>query len=246
MYKSIASAIDEYGQDIVRSNALANILLDTQGFSKPQEQLPVLRGLLNLGFGEMLLNCLENQNDDWSQLVSNYLKEYSKGKEHDFVTINYVANCLIWGIGLRRDESVFLTVKSMDEVKTMLEDAKKDYLTLLQSLLKIKESADGSQIPYYDIESSNTLYTHETRISALSFQLDIDDSWCDIQKKQVLDKHTIKSSMKKRKSDSTKDADVTFSRKTDAVSAEPAIQKPTIQPQSKKCSFFDKISNFFK
>lgn len=192
--ESIKDVIQQYGNDIVKSIRLSNILDDVASFDNLPAAKPVLRTLLKEGYGEKLLNVKK----DWNLKVNSYTTEVCQnyGFQQDIVT--YLLSSIVYGLGtstvVPKYASTGKTVPSsskkyankantISDLKGELITQKKEYRRLLDTLLVIPAKTSA----YYPASAITKLSLVEGKIKLLSDALKTNDAdWCTQEKEKVL------------------------------------------------------------
>lgn len=205
--ESIKGVIQQYGNDIVKSIRLSNILDDVASFDDLPAAKPVLRTLLKAGYGEKLLSVKK----DWKLKVNSYTTEICQnyGFQQDIVT--YLLSSIVYGLGTSTDASKYTSgnqavassspkhtnkANTIFDLKRELNAQKKEYSRLLDTLLVIPAKTSA----YYPASALTKLSFVEGKIKILSDALKTNDAdWCSQEKEKVLRAHYKDASSLKRK-----------------------------------------------
>ena len=222
LYYEIVEVFSEKGPEVLQSNILANILADKRCFVNDGKMLHLMRNLLDSGYGVLLHSLLTDQSSDWKRKTEDYLNEFISMNPKDAIEIRYLSDCLLFGIGLSSVLPIFSTASIFDDLRQMLADCQKEYMTLLQSSLLIKELEDGSCIPYYNMEGLNKLYAFEARIYVLLQQLGMETDWCEHEKHNIMERNSktpqsFKSLKQNKENLKNKSEDKTTTREMSAL-----------------------------
>lgn len=205
--ESIKGVIQQYGNDIVKSIRLSNILDDVASFDDLPAAKPVLRTLLKAGYGEKLLSVKK----DWNLKVNSYTTEICQnyGFQQDIVT--YLLSSIVYGLGTSTVVPKYASgnkttassstkhtnkTNTISDLKGELSAQKKEYRRLLDTLLVIPDKTSA----YYPASALTKLSLVEGKIKLLSDALKINDvDWCIQEKEKVLQAHYKDTSSLKRK-----------------------------------------------
>lgn len=205
--ESIKDVIQQYGNDIVKSVRLSNILDDVASFDDIPAAKPVLRTLLKAGYGEKLLSVKK----DWKLKVNSYTTEicHSYGFQQDIVT--YLLSSIVYGLGTSTIVPKYASgnqivapsstrhtnkTNTISDLKGELNAQKKEYRRLLDTLLVIPAKTSA----YYPASALTQLTFVEGKIKLLSDALKTNDAdWCSQEKEKVLQAHYKDTSSLKRK-----------------------------------------------
>lgn len=205
--ESIKGVIQQYGNDIVKSIRLSNILDDVASFDDLPAAKPVLRTLLKAGYGEKLLSVKK----DWNLKVNSYTTEICQnyGFQQDIVT--YLLSSIVYGLGTSTVVPKYANgnkatapsstkhtnkTNTISDLKGELSAQKKEYRRLLDTLLVIPAKTSA----YYPASALTKLSLVEGKIKLLSDALKTNDAdWCIQEKEKVLQAHYKDTSSLKRK-----------------------------------------------
>ena len=203
----IQEVILQYGNDVVKSIRLSNILDDVASFDDFPAAKPVLRTLLKAGYGERLLDVKK----DWKLKLNSYTTEICQnyGFQQDIVT--YLLSSIVYGLGISTvvpqyaskgktgvSSSASHTNKAntIGDLKGELNAQKKEYRRLLDTLLVIPAKTSA----YYPASALTKLSLVEGKIKILSDALKTNDAdWCRQEKEKILQAHYRDTASLKRK-----------------------------------------------
>ena len=205
--ESIKGVIEQYGNDVVKSIRLSNILDDIASFDNLPAAKTVLRTLLKAGYGEKMLSVKK----DWKLKVNSYTTEICQnyGFQQDIVT--YLLSSIVYGLGTstivpkyasENKTTASSSTKHINKTNTIadlkgeLSVQKKEYRRLLDTLLVIPAKTSA----YYPASALTKLSLVEGKIKLLSDALKTNDAdWCIQEKEKVLQAHYKDTSSLKRK-----------------------------------------------
>lgn len=203
---SIKGVIEQYGNDVVKSIRLSNILDDIASFDDLPAAKLVLRTLLKAGYGEKILGV----KTDWKLKVNSYTTEICQnyGFQQDIVI--YLLTSIVYGLGKSTDIPQYTfgsktavssskkqacKANMISDLKGELNAQKKEYRRLLDTLLIIPTKTSA----YYPASALTKLSLVEGKIKLLSDALKADDDeWCRQEKNKVLQAHYKDTSSLKR------------------------------------------------
>lgn len=205
--ESIKEVILQYGNDVVKSVRLSNILDDVASFDSLPAAKPVLKMLLKAGYGEKLLNA----NKDWNLKVNSYTTEICKNYGIQQSIVTYLLSSIVYGLGISTvipqyasggKTVISSSTKQTNKTNTIsdlngeLTAQKKEYRRLLESLLVIPAKTSA----YYPASAITKLSHVEGKIKLLSEALKTnDEDWCSQEKTKVLQAHYKDTATLKRK-----------------------------------------------
>ena len=186
--ESIKGVIQQYGNDIVKSIRLSNILDDVASFDDLPAAKPVLRTLLKAGYGEKLLSVKK----DWNLKVNSYTTEICQNYGSPVVPKYASGNKATASSSTKHTNKT----NTIADLKGELSAQKKEYRRLLDTLLVIPAKTSA----YYPASALTKLSLVEGKIKLLSDALKTNDAdWCIQEKEKVLQAHYKDTSSLKRK-----------------------------------------------
>lgn len=201
LHTTIRQVIDKHGQEILADLRLMYILSDYGAFDKLSNDHAIVKELLTAGYGQLLLDCKNNQDTEWQSKVGVFINDFfSTHSNYDSAEVIYICDAIAYGLGLLPENSVRksggATIPSSStttiDYAAELQKLQKEYLSLLESSIVVP---DGKLFKkpsgYYPIDIQNQLYLLKHKICLLGLELGQDlDSWCSNEKQKVLDEHT--------------------------------------------------------
>ena len=205
--ESIKGVIQQYGNDVVKSVRLSNILDDVASFDNLPAAKPVLRTLLKAGYGGKMLSVKK----DWNLKVNSYTMEICQNYGFQQNIVTYLLSSIVYGLGTSTIAPKYASgnktvasssTKHTNKTNTIadlngeLSAQKKEYRRLLDTLLVIPVKSSA----YYPASALTKLFFVEGKIKLLSDALKTNDAdWCSQEKAKVLQAHYKDTSSLKRK-----------------------------------------------
>lgn len=213
---AIQTILKQYGLDFIASSKLANILLDYRAFEEYPSTKPIIKDILNKGYGKRLLDIYnshpENIHSDLVPIIDEYCSDTTYKKDH----ISYVFDCLIYGLGcidsvnepFSNTFNPYATKGNvLDTLSEQYDLLKKQYVDLLDKLVIKPNDILKDAAGYYTTESLTQLYAIEAKILVLHQQLAKNEAdWCKTQlRNKILLFNTEKEDAVKQKLQEDKD-----------------------------------------
>lgn len=196
--ESIKGVIQQYGDDVVKSIRLSNILDDVASFDDLPAAKPILKTLLKAGYGEKLLSVKK----DWNLKISSFANEICQNYGFQQNIVIYLLSSILYGLGISSDIPKYTSenkdiasssssknrsrTNALSDLKGELIAQKKEYRRLLDTLLIIPAQTSA----YYPASALTKLSHVEGKIKLLSDALKTNDAeWCRQEKEKKLKAH---------------------------------------------------------
>ena len=201
LHTTIRQVIEKHGREILSDLRLMYILSDYGAFDKLSNDHAIVKDLQTAGFGQLLLDCQINQDEDWQSKAGVFINDFfSAHSNYDSAEVIYICDAIAYGLGLLPESSIRKsggTSKPSSsstpiDYATELQKLQKEYLALLESSIVVPEGKLFKKPSgYFPVDTQNKLYLLEKKIWMLGQELGQDlESWCTNEKQKVLDEHT--------------------------------------------------------
>ena len=188
---AIQTILKQYGVDFMATVKLANVLLDYRAFEEYPSTKPILRDVLNKGYGQKILDIYKanptNIHNELLPIIDEYCTDNSYKKDH----IIYVFDCLLFALGCLDSinepfSNTFNPYATKGDILDTLAEQydllKKQYVDLLDKLVIKPNDIIKDAAGYYSTESLTQLYAVEAKILVLHQQLGKNEvEWCKTQ-----------------------------------------------------------------
>lgn len=204
LHKSIQKAIHAIGNDCIKQHLFYNCVNDFAGFEDVPAAKQVLKEFGALGYGEKVLE-IYNAKLPWQKKMQSFASEFSNRTGFKEDLVNYVFECIEYGLGWIKDEPSYsqsgqpngkkdyteedLTGVDLDKQLILMQ---KEYISMLNSLIVVPEGKLYKKSGYYPAQAITELWVVEHKIGIIGSALGKDySSWCKSEKDKVLSQYDI-------------------------------------------------------
>ena len=201
LQEALKQLIAQFGESIVSEARLANLIADLNGYEDYPAMKQVFKELVKANFGQEMYAIYKSNNPNIQEALNNATEMFAKEYNFKKDLIQYGLECILFSLGcinflnepISRGYNAFSKGDEdlLNNLPNMLENFKKQYLTLLDTLPTLPKDILHDAPGYYAIDALNQLYAVKAKIAAVSQQLGVDNnSWCTKSLKEKLDSFT--------------------------------------------------------
>lgn len=200
LHTTVHQVIEKHGLEILFDIRLAFILSDNGAFDKLPNGYEIVRDLQTAGYGVLLLNCKNRQDEKWQSEIDGFTDGFlSVHNDYDSDEVLYICDAIAFGLDMLTEEAIrnngsfslsassYPPMDYSDELKRLQEE----YISYLASSMVVpKGSLFNKPSGYYPIEAQNELYLLEHKIIMLGKELGQDlQLWCASEKQKALEEN---------------------------------------------------------
>lgn len=188
---AIADVLKQFGIETIALEKLANLLLDYRAFEEYPSTKPILRDILKKGYGAKLLELYQANKATMATGAVALVEEYSKDTEYKKDHVQYVFDCLLFGLGVVKQvnepfsnsfDPYAAKGDILDTLDEQFNQLRKQYVDLLDKLAIRPNDILHDAAGYYEAAALTQLYAVEAKINVLCQELQRSDKdWCKKQ-----------------------------------------------------------------
>lgn len=197
--EAMKGIITQMGERVIEDNRLVNILADVYALDEIPAVKSVLRKIISSGYGAEIFSYKDNPTWDIKEklLVAKIVAQ--DGFKEDLT--QFVIDSILYGLG-KIDEVPKINITSDTETRRIvdldleLRKLKNAYLSYIEDNVMISDDKPA----YYLTNDKSEIYEYREKIILLSSFLGKDNqSWCDENLNQVIEKYAPKSKFELKK-----------------------------------------------